>query len=148
MLIETMTRQASIALLDRARLARLAYVRDGQPHIVPMSFAYDADCLYSFSTLGEKIVWMRANPRVCVEADELVNVEKWETVIVQGRYEELPDTPRYDADRRHAHALLQRRPVWWEPGYVKTIIDGKERPLELLYFRVRIDRISGRRGVP
>lgn len=148
MLIETMTRQASIALLDRTRLARLAYVRDGQPQIVPMSFAYDADCLYSFSTLGEKILSMRANPRVCVEADELVNVEKWETVIVQGRYEELPDTPRYDADRRHAHALLQRRPAWWEPGYVKTIIDGKERPLEVLYFRVRIDRISSRRGVP
>jgi len=148
MLIETMTRQDSIALLDRTRLARLAYVREGQPQIIPMSFAYDADCLYSFSTLGEKIVWMRANPRVCVEADELVNVEKWETVIVQGRYEELPDTPRYEADRRHAHALLQRRPVWWEPGYVKTIIDGKERPLEILYFRVRIDRISGHRGVP
>ena len=148
MLIETMTRQASIALLDRTRLARLAYVRDGQTHIVPMSFAYDAECLYRFSTLGEKIVSMRANPRVCVEADELINVEKWETAIVQGRYEELPDTPRYDADRRHAHTLPQRRPVWWEPGYVKTIIDGKERPLELLYFRVHIDRISGRRGVP
>ncbi|TAJ40361.1 MAG: hypothetical protein EPO55_09350 [Reyranella sp.] len=95
-------------------MTRLAHVRDGQPHIVPMSFAYDADCLYSFSTLSEKIVWMRTNPRVCVEADELVNVEKWETVIVQGRYEELPDTPRHDADRRHVHALLQRRPVWWE----------------------------------
>jgi len=31
---------------------------------------------------------------------------------------------------------------------VKTIVDGKERPLEVLYFRIRVDQISGRRGLP
>lgn len=148
MLIESMTRQASLALLDRTRLARLGCAHDGQPYIVPMTFAYDADCLYSFSTFGQAICWMRANPKVCVEVDELVTIEKWKTVIILGRYEELPNTPEYDAERTHAHALLQRRPGWWEPGYVKTIVEGKERPLEVLYFRIHIDQVYGRRGIP
>lgn len=148
MLIESMTRQASVDLLERARVARLACVHEGQPYIAPMSVGYDADCLYSFSTIGQKIAWMRANPLVCVEADEVVSRQDWATVIVLGRYEELLDTPEYAAHRRRAFQVLQRRPAWWEPGYAKAIVDGKERLLEIIYFRIHIDQISGHRGVP
>ena len=148
MLIESMTRQTSIDLLKRARVARLGYIHDGQPYIVPMLFAFNVDYLYSFSTEGQKIAGMRANPQVCVEVDDLVTTQQWETVIVLGRYEELPDTEEHETSRALAYALIQRRPAWWEPGYVKTIVDGKERPLESLYFRIRIDQISGRRGLP
>ena len=69
-------------------------------------------------------------------------------MIVLGKYEELPDTPEYEAHRKRAHDLLQRRPVWWEPGYVKIVLDEKTRPIEPIYFRIHIDQISGRRGVP
>jgi nitroimidazol reductase NimA-like FMN-containing flavoprotein (pyridoxamine 5'-phosphate oxidase superfamily) len=143
-----MTPQASIELLARAKVGRLACAHEGQPYITPMSFMYDAGWLYSFSTMGQKIAWMRANPLVCVEADEVVNPHNWATVVVLGRYEELPNSDAYSALRTHAYDLLQKRPMWWEPGYVKTVIDGKERPLELVYFRVRMDKITGHRGVP
>ena len=151
MIIESMSRQASIDLLKRARMARLGYIHDGQPYIVPMLFAYDVtyNYLYGISTEGQKIDWMRANPRICVEVDKLMTTQKWETVIVLGQYEDLPDTEEHKTSRAHAYALLQSsRPAWWEPGYAKTIVDGKERPLEALYFRIRINQISGRRGVP
>jgi nitroimidazol reductase NimA-like FMN-containing flavoprotein (pyridoxamine 5'-phosphate oxidase superfamily) len=148
MLIQAMTRQASVNVLERAKLGRLACAHEGQPYIVPILFAYDTDWLYSFSTLGQKIHWMRANPLVCLEVDEVVNREDWSTVIVFGRYEELPDTPAHEALRKRAHDLLQRRPAWWEPGYVKTVLDGKERPLEPLYFRISIEKISGHKGIP
>jgi len=124
MFIENISRQASIDLLARAHLARLACVRGGQPYIFPLSFAYYEDCLYAYSTLGLKITWMRADPRVCIEADELKTREEWTTVIVIGRYEELPDTPEFRDLRNRAYNLLRRTPVWWEPGYAKTIVDG------------------------
>lgn len=148
MLIQSMTPQASIELLVRAKVGRLACAHEGQPYITPMSFMYDAGWLYSFSTMGQKIAWMRANPLVCVEADEVVNPQNWATVVVLGRYEEIPGSDTHGSLRAYAHDLLQKRPMWWEPGYVKTVIDGKERPLELVYFRVRMDKISGHRGVP
>ena len=148
MLIHDMTRQASIDLLARMSLGRLACAHDGQPYITPMYFTYDDNYLYSFSTLGQKITWMRANPLVCMEAEELASPQDWATVIVFGKYEGLPDTPEYEAYRKRAHYLLQRRPVWWEPGYVKTVLGGKARPIESTYFRIHIDQISGRRGVP
>ena len=143
-----MTRQGSIDLLSRMRLGRLACSHDGQPYITPIYFAYDNNYLYSFSTLGQKIVWMRVNPLVCVEADELVSQDDWATVVVFGKYEELPDTPEYEIPRKRAWGLLQRQPMWWEPGYVKTVLDNKIRPLEPVYFRIHINQMSGHRGIP
>jgi hypothetical protein len=148
MLIHDLSPQASIDLLARTRLGRLACAHEGQPYITPMYFAFDDNYLYSFSTFGQKITWMRANALVCVEADELVSPWDWATVIVFGKYEELPDTVMYEALRKHAYDLLQGRPEWWEPGFVKTVLGGKTRPMEPVYFRIHIDRISGHRGIP
>ena len=106
MVIQELTEQASRDLLARTHLGRLACAQGTQPYVVPFYFVYDNDCLYSFSTVGQKIEWMRANPLVCVEADEVVSPEQWMSVIVFGRYEELLDTPEYQGARAVAHALL------------------------------------------
>jgi len=148
MLIHDMTRQASFDLLARVHLGRLACAHEGQPYITPMYFAHHDNYLYSFSTLGQKITWMRASPLVCVEAEELASPRDWATVIVLGKYQELPDTPHYGIYRKLAHDLLQSWPMWWEPGYAKTVLNEKTRPMEPIYFRIHIDHISGHRGVP
>jgi uncharacterized protein len=53
-------------MLARLDFGRLACVSNNRPYIVPIYFSYDAERLYSFSTLGRKIEWMRENPLVCV----------------------------------------------------------------------------------
>lgn len=147
MLIESMTRHASIDLLQRTKLGRLACAHEGQPYINPISFAYDAECLYSVSTIGQKIAWMRLNPLVCLQADEILSAQHWASVIVLGRYEELPDTPGREVFRKHAYELLQKTPLWWEPAYTKPPVDEDGRAPELIYFRIHMDQITGRRGV-
>ena len=67
-LIQELTRQASLDLLARTRLGRLACAQGTQPYVVPFYFVYDNDCLYSFSTVGRKIEWMRANVGVPIAA--------------------------------------------------------------------------------
>jgi len=148
MIIQELTRQASIEILARQRLGRLACARDGQPYITPLFFAHDREVLYSCSTVGQKIEWMRVNPLVCVEADEIESPVKWVSVILLGRYEELPKTPEHEYARQLAYSLLQERPLWWEPAYVKTILHDKARDLELVYFRIHITQISGHRATP
>ena len=46
---------------------------------------------------------MRANPLVCVEEDEVVSSDKWASVIVFGRYEEIPDSADVQSQRTFAH---------------------------------------------
>ena len=147
MLIHDMTRNASIELLTRKQLCRLACAHDGQPYVIPIYCAYHDNYLYSFSRVGQKVAWMRANSLVCVEADEMASSQDWATVIVLGKYEELPDTPQYELHRKRTHDLLQRRPMWWEPGSVKTELSEKAHPVGFVYFRIHIDQISGRRAI-
>jgi len=75
------------------------------------------------------IEWMRVNPLVCVQADEVMSPQHWVSVVVFGRYEELPHTPEWQREREFAWKLLQQHAMWWEPGYVKTILHGTERSL-------------------
>ena len=148
MQIQELSRQESEKFLKPVRVGRLACVRDGQPYVTPGFFALEGNSLYSFSTVGKKINWMRENPLVCVEFDEVVAPQYWMTVIVQGKYEEFPNTLEFVNMRQRAHELLQARPMWWEPAYVKTIRRGDTRSLEPLYFRILIESLSGHRGVP
>lgn len=147
-LIHELTKQASLDVLARTSLGRLACAQGAQPYAVPFSFTYDDNYLYSFSTVGQKIEWMRANPLVCVETDEVISSQQWVSIVVFGRYEELPDTPTFRWERGHAEYLLQKVAVWWEPGYSKTILHGKQRPLVPVFYRIRVVQISGHRASP
>ena len=147
-LIQEMTREANLDLLARTHLGRLACAQGSQPYVVPFYFAYNNNSLYSFTTVGQKIDWMRANPLVCVEADEVVSPEEWVSVIVFGRYEELPDTPEYQPERAVAYNLLQKKARWWEPGYVKTILHGTQRPLIPVFYRIHVAQMTGHRATP
>jgi uncharacterized protein len=144
MVIRDLTREQCEALLARTSLGRLACVRDSQPYIVPILFSFDASTrhLYCFSTVGQKIQWMRKNPRVCVEVDEIVDQYHWITVLVTGRYEELRDSEGNAAARQRAQALFQERETWWLPGAGK--LAGREEHGNHVFYRIHADKISGR----
>ena len=144
MIIREMTRQASLDLLARTHLGRLACARANQPYIAPVFFAYHHDSLYCASTIGQKIEWMRENPLVALEVDEIDSAQRWESVIVSGRYEELANTPSTQNMRELAWSLLQQASaLWWEPAYVETILGGEKRAMAPVYFRIRISGITG-----
>src|SRR5271168_2460382 len=112
MIVREQTEAASLEFLARVRLGRLACAQNNQPYVVPFYFACHGAHLYSFSTVGQKIAWMRANPLVCVEADEVEGPHHWISVVVSGRYQELPDTPELRGTRELAYRLLSQNATW------------------------------------
>ena len=145
MLIHELTREQCLEVLMRASVGRLACARYGQPYIVPVSFYFDGTdtCLYSFSTVGQKIRWMRENPRVCVEVDEIGDHMHWTTVIVIGRYEEIPAGTGAGGAQSRALELFQQRSDWWFPAAGK-LAAGDDHDTPVVY-RIHIDKVSGRR---
>jgi nitroimidazol reductase NimA-like FMN-containing flavoprotein (pyridoxamine 5'-phosphate oxidase superfamily) len=89
---------------------------------------------------------MRENPLVAIEVDEIKDPQHWESVLVMGRYEEIGNTSETYELRQFAWSLLQRRKLWWEPAYVETVLDGKPRSNMPLYFRIRMERLTGHRA--
>jgi hypothetical protein len=134
--------------LVRAGFGRLACAWENQPYVVPVYFAVDGDHVYSFSTPGQKIDWMRNNPRICLEIDSVKSPNDWTSIVVFGRYEELPDTPDYRLKRLRAYDLLQNRPMWWQPGSVAVANHDASRDFAPVFYRIKIERLTGRRGVP
>ncbi len=146
MLIHQLTLAECHEVLAHTTLGRLACARDNQPYIVPVFVYFDSaeDCLYSFSTVGQKIDWMRHNPQVCVEVDDISDQFHWTTVLLFGRYEEISNLGDQTAVRRRAEELFQRHADWWLPGAGK--LTRAEEHSEPVVFRIGIDRMSGRRA--
>ena len=141
MLIETMTIDECFALLARNHTARLACARDNQPYIVPVQVHLEGDSFYGYATLGRKIEWMRANPLVCLEFEELTTSRQWASVVVLGAYDELPRTLDNEGARQVAQRLFQKHPMWWEPAALSP--GGEKRPA--VVFRIHISSVTGRR---
>ena len=147
MLIHKMTHDECRSLVARAQFGRLACVsRSKQPYVVPVAIYFDPEgsFVYGFSTLGQKIRWMRVNPRVCVEVEEIVSRTQWATVVVFGRYQEIPRSGPGAALRKRVGELLGKEAEWWLPGAAK-LSTGEEHGVPVLY-RIRISRMSGRRA--
>ena len=145
MLIHDLTPQECRELIRRLAVGRLACARDNQPYVVPISYSFDAarDCLYCFSAVGQKILWMRDNPKVCVQCEEITDKDHWSTVLIVGRYEEILDSDTNRETRQRALELFQTRDEWWLPGAAKVV--SREHPAVIVY-RIGIDRVTGRRA--
>jgi len=145
---EELGSEQSLEILRGMSFGRLACARGGQPYIVPINFAVDDHYLYGFSMMGKKIAWMRANPLVCVEADQVISSHQWTSIVVSGKYEELPDTPEWQGVRTSALRFLPVKNKWWEPWSTTVLQRGAHRPLTPLFYRIHIVEISGRRAIP
>lgn len=138
-----MNRQECLDLLSQERIGRLACCREGQPYVVPVNFALEGIYLYSFSLVGQKIEWMRANPAVCMQVDSLHRHGDWSSVVVNGRFEELPDRVGWKQARDRAWTMLSSHANWWEPGGVKPVAQAQTPHL---FYRIVIESMTGRRA--
>lgn len=148
MFIHELTESECRQLLKRAAFGRLACARDNQPYVVPIYFVLAGEYIYAFTTLGQKIEWMRANPQVCLEVDERTAHDEWQSVVVFGRYEELLDLPRFETARQKALEVLQQHVMWWQPaalGPAHRDVPHSEAPI---FYRIRIVKMTGHRATP
>jgi uncharacterized protein len=145
MQINEMKTEECNTFLERISIGRLACSFESQPYVVPIYFACEKSYIYVFSTLGQKVKWMRANPKVCVQADEIQNQGEWISVIVDGESQELV-LPRYTAERQHATSLLAARYHWWLNAFGERQARVGDKAIEPLFFRIRIHSISGLRA--
>jgi uncharacterized protein len=134
-------------LLTRVSVGRLACALDGQPYVVPVSFSYEPGCIYVFSTVGQKIKWMRRNPKVCLQVDEIGNRSHWISVVVTGTYLELRE-PQYTAEKERAKARLAQSAGWWLTPMVERRERTNDIEIEPVFFRIDIESMTGLQGIP
>jgi nitroimidazol reductase NimA-like FMN-containing flavoprotein (pyridoxamine 5'-phosphate oxidase superfamily) len=145
MQIDEMKETECREVLSRASFARLGCSLNDQPYVIPVGIAYEPDYIYVFSTFGKKIEWMRGNPKVCVQVDEIKNQSDWTSVIANGEYQEL-DEPRHTDERAHARKLLETRHHWWLNAMAERRIQRSDQQIGPMFFRICVGSITGLRA--
>jgi nitroimidazol reductase NimA-like FMN-containing flavoprotein (pyridoxamine 5'-phosphate oxidase superfamily) len=110
---EIQSRDVIDGIITQAEVCRLGLSRDNHPYIVPVSFGYDGSHLYFHSAAqGMKIDYMLANPQVCFEMEQDVQIVshaeqacKWghayTSVIGFGTVREITETSRKTEAMNH-----------------------------------------------
>lgn len=145
MLIHEMNEPECREILARASFGRLGCALNDQPYVIPVGIACETDYIYVFSTFGKKIEWMRTNPKVCVQVDEIKSQSEWTSVIANGEYQELEE-PRHTDERTHARKLLEKQHHWWLNAMAERRLQMRDQEIAPLFFRIRIGSITGLRA--
>jgi nitroimidazol reductase NimA-like FMN-containing flavoprotein (pyridoxamine 5'-phosphate oxidase superfamily) len=125
------------SLLNSAKVGRLGCVADGEPYIVPINYLFDDGSIYSHSLPGRKLDALRAQPRACLQVDEILDDFHWRSVIAYGTFEEI-HTP---SDRRSILSkLLERFPLLTP---VESLIVEDAAAPDSVVFRITVDRLTG-----
>ena len=127
-------------------IGRLGCHADDITYVVPISYAYDGDYIYSHTLEGMKLDIMRKNPKVCFQVDAMDNMANWQSVIAWGEFEELREKEmRDEALQKLVNRVLPMissetthlSPQWPFPSKDIGSIKG-------IVFRIRIKEKTGR----
>jgi uncharacterized protein len=79
----------ALAILREGTLGRLGCIAAGWPYVVPVNYYFDGENIYIHTLPGKKLDALRANPRVCLQVDEIKDPYNWRSVIAYGTFEEI-----------------------------------------------------------
>ena len=140
--VEDMSPAEMHALLQRESFGHLGCSRDGRPYVVPMNYAYDGKELYFFTTEGMKTQFIRSNPQVCLQVEEVIDSTNWRSVMVIGQATELT----LGDEMQRAMKLITERNPSLTPAISATQIDSIGRAVDIALYRITPEVIDGRQA--
>jgi uncharacterized protein len=109
-MIEVMAIAEVEDFLKHQLVGRIGCHADGITYVVPITYAYSEDYIYSHSEEGMKMYLMRKNPHLCFQVDNFQNLDNWKSVIAWGVFEELTnETERRDCIQHLRNRILPMR---------------------------------------
>jgi nitroimidazol reductase NimA-like FMN-containing flavoprotein (pyridoxamine 5'-phosphate oxidase superfamily) len=126
--------------LQTASFGHLGCSQNGRPYVVPMHYAYDGKELYFFTTEGMKTQFMKGNPQVCLQVEEVTDSSHWRSVMVIGRAEKLTNGVETE---RAMKQIVEHNPSL-TPAISATQIDAWGRAVNIALYRIQPEIIDGR----
>lgn len=84
--------------LASRKIGRLGCHYQGKTYVVPIQYRFKGDHLLCYSMEGMKLDFLRSNPHVCFEVDQIESLNHWTSVILWGRFVELGLRPPHAED--------------------------------------------------
>lgn len=133
-------------LLSSQVVGRLACTDGEKPYIVPVTYTYDGEYIYGQTNMGKKLKMLRKNSNVCFEVDQMTDMRNWQSIIVQGEFEELKNEEKEKARGilfGNIFSLETSSTVHAHEHEVTTTVEDSER-VKFVMYRIKIKKITGR----
>lgn len=128
--------EVSHRVLLEGRVGRLGCMTEAGPYVVPISYYYDGNSVYMHSPEGKKIEALRADPRTCIQVDEISDIYHWRSVIAFGHYNEVTDPKERDFVM---NKMLRRFPHLTPAESLHE--NGSSTAI--IVFRIRVSKVTG-----
>ena len=138
--VEDMSPAEMHALLQRESFGHLGCARDNRPYVIPMHYAYDGKELFFFTTQGMKTQYIDANPKVCLQVEEIRDSTRWRSVMVIGSATEITNK---EETERAMRFITERNPSL-TPAISATQLDAMGRAVDIALYRITPEIIDGR----
>ncbi|REG89022.1 pyridoxamine 5'-phosphate oxidase family protein [Winogradskyella sediminis] len=127
-MIKILDKEACQLLLSQNYIGHLAYVYQGHPFVVPITYFYRDNRIICYSGEGHKLNALRQHNSVALEVAEINSITNWKSVVAHGQFIEL--------ERSSAKAMLHEFSLG-----VKDVVLRKElRDLDFISeFSAKID---------
>src|SRR6266508_449354 len=125
----------ALAILREGNLGRLGCIASGWPYVVPVNYYFDGENIYIHTLLGKKLDALRANPRVCLQVDEIKDSYNWRSVIAYGTFEEVSNVEA----RENVLTKLYSRLPHMTP-VESRLVNGMK---ETIVFRIKVEEVTG-----
>jgi uncharacterized protein len=127
-------------ILARMGFGHLACTRDDKPYVVPIHYVYADESIFIYTTEGKKSGIIRANPNVCLQVEEITDDQHWQSVVAEGRAEQITDADELDAARK---LLVAANPTLTPALSIRWMDDWVRENIEVIYRMIPIYK-SGR----
>lgn len=133
-------------LLRSEMVGRIGCSAGGMTYVVPITYVYDGANILAHTREGLKVEMMREHPFVCFEVDHVENMANWQSVIIQGQFEELQGKAAEEAIQllvNRLHPIVNS-----ETMVPRHALESRKTPsahdLHMVVFRIVIKDVTGK----
>ena len=137
----------AIYILKNNYIGNLSYVWQNKPYVVPITFYYDEEehSILSYAGEGHKINAMRINKYVSMGVAQIESVNKWQSILIHGTFEELSGA--YAKQELHEFVNGVKKTMFIRDDKYPDLISefsSKINSGKPIVYRIRISDITGK----
>ncbi|MEX0289970.1 MAG: pyridoxamine 5'-phosphate oxidase family protein [Flavobacteriaceae bacterium] len=146
--IKNLEMDACLKVLGDNYIGRLAFIKSGQPYIIPITYFHDReeDYILSYSSEGVKIEAMRAYDAVAFQVDEVDSIQNWRSVLIHGKFEELEGSTAKLVLHKFAQGVQETisKTGRTSPKFIGDFSSRLSQRKMPIVYRINISEISGK----
>ncbi|GAA4884314.1 hypothetical protein GCM10023311_03360 [Flaviramulus aquimarinus] len=151
-MISNIDKDECLKILSNNYIGHLAYVYKNSPFVIPITYYFNKNkiTVIGYTGEGHKTKALRLNKSVALEIAEITAVNNWQSVLVQGTFEELegPDAKYLLHEFSLGIKKLIKEKVNMQLQFIPQF-SGKTNPQSIpIVYRINIQEITGKRRKP